>query len=97
VGLVEAAESNRTSVLKTLNLLILRMPELAEFPRLPNQLYGLFPECPQLPNSTFGRPNCEKSILKFGLNVSQNHGTNGKTVVEAVCRALGEANCCWVG
>jgi hypothetical protein len=34
-------------------------------------LYGHFPECPQLPNSTFGRSLFgEKSILKCSLSIS---------------------------
>ncbi len=35
-------------------------------------LYGHFPECLQLPNSTFRRPLiCEMSILKFVFSISQ--------------------------
>ena len=34
-------------------------------------LYGHYPECPQLPNSTFGRPLFgEKSILKCPFSIS---------------------------
>ena len=68
-------ESNRALALKTLKLLIPRMPESAFVPRLPNLLYVTVQPLPRIPRTPELHlqtvPLREKSILKFTDSISR--------------------------